>query len=218
MSDNRLQVIGPIARFLLSPQFLGWAIVAVAALPQLSEVVRAKGSAKAVTYRKLVIGPTADVVETESNFTFSARVDTGATTSSLHVEAWKVEDEAPVMAENVGKTIRFCLRNQDGATEWLERKIAEISLIKTSEQEEQRYKVRMTLNCLNVKKRVLVSLNDRSKMNFPVLLGRNFLKDDFVVDVALEKRAPGKSRPTTPRQKKLAVRLPTQRSENNRSQ
>ena len=136
---------------------------------------------------KKVIGPTAVVKETETDFSFSARVDTGATTTSLHVEDCKVENEAGEMVENVGKTIRFRIKNQQGQTEWLQRKIAEISVIKTSELEERRYKVPITLDCLNVKKKVLVSLNDRSHMAYPLLLGRNFLQDDFLVDVALGK-------------------------------
>jgi len=134
---------------------------------------------------KRVIGPTALVQETESDFSFPARVDTGATTSSLHVEEWQIEAATDVMAGNVGKMIRFRIKNHNGESEWLKRKIVELSLIQTSEQAEHRYKVKMTLTCLNVKKCVLVSLNDRSHMTYPVLLGRNFLQGDFVVDVDL---------------------------------
>ena len=149
----------------------------------LLSTAQAGDSLKNSTNEKLVIGPTAVVEETESDLIFPARVDTGATTSSLHVEEAKVVDEASKMTENVGKKIRFRIKNHRGESEWLERRIAEISVIKTSEQEETRYKVPVTLNCLDVKKRVLVSLNDRSHMTYPVLLGRNFLQGDFVVDV-----------------------------------
>ena len=135
---------------------------------------------------KRLIGSTAMVEEAESDFVFRARVDTGATTSSLHVEDCKIEGEADEMGKNVGKTIRFRIKNQNGESEWLKRKIAQISVIKTSEREERRYKVPVTLNCLNVKKRVLVSLNDRSHMTYPMLLGRNFLQGDFVVDVDMK--------------------------------
>jgi len=140
---------------------------------------------------KRVIGPIVAVEETESDFTFPARVDTGATTSSLHVEEWEVENGAEHMADNVGRTIRFRIINEQGESEWLQRKIAEISVIKTSEDKELRYKVRLNLQCQDVKKRVLVSLNDRSHMTYPVLLGRNYLQDDFVVDVALGKNQAG---------------------------
>ncbi|MEM8946524.1 MAG: RimK/LysX family protein [Planctomycetota bacterium] len=137
---------------------------------------------------KKLIGPTAVVEETESDLEFPARVDTGATTSSIHVEACEIKNEAGQMEENLGKTIRFKIKTPRGESEWLERKIAEISTIKTSEREETRYKVPITLNYQDVKKRVLVSLNDRSHMRFPVLLGRNFLQGDFVVDVDLHSK------------------------------
>lgn len=151
----------------------------------LASVVSAADVVKVSTGEKKVIGPTALVEEMESDFKFAARVDTGATTSSMHVEECKVEDAAGKMDENLGKTIHFKIKNTQGGSEWLKREIAEISTIKTSEREEVRYKVPITLNVKDVKKRVLVSLNDRSHMTYPVLLGRNFLQGDFVVDVDL---------------------------------
>lgn len=53
-------------------------------------------------------------------------MDTGATTSSLHVEEWVIEDEAAKMSENVGKTIRIKLRNHLQESEWIKRKIVNI--------------------------------------------------------------------------------------------
>lgn len=149
----------------------------------MTATAQADTEAAPVISGKQVIGPTAVVEESESDLEFPARVDTGATTSSIHVEDCRVEDAAGEMTENVGKTIHFKIKNSQGETEWLRRKIAEISTIKTSERQETRYKVPITLHYKDVKKRVLVSLNDRSHMNYPVLLGRNFLQGDFVVDV-----------------------------------
>lgn len=135
---------------------------------------------------KQVIGAVATVEETQSDLEFTARVDTGATTSSIHVEEWKIADQAKEMTKNLGKKIRFLIKNEEGKSKWLERKITEISVIKTSEQEETRYKVPVTLTCNGVKKKVLVSLNDRSHMKYPMLLGRNYLEGDFLVDVEID--------------------------------
>lgn len=137
---------------------------------------------------KQIIGATAAIKVVDGGLTFPARVDTGATTTSLHVEEWSIEDPSETMAENVGKVIRFCIKNHEGQIEWLERKIVELSTIKTSVQEEQRYKVNITLSYRGVEKKVLVSLKDRSHMEYPLLLGRNFLEGNFVVDVAKSPR------------------------------
>ncbi len=43
--------------------------------------------------------------------------------------------------------------------------------------------VRLKLRYEDVEKKVLVTLKDREKMTYPLLLGRNFLSGDFLVDV-----------------------------------
>lgn len=136
---------------------------------------------------KRVIGPTTIIAEAHSSLDFKARVDTGAMTTSVHVEEWAIEEESEKMEENVGKKIRFRMKNHKGESQWLESRIEEIGVVRTSEQEEARYKVQLTLCWNDVKKQVLVTLNDRSHMKYPMLLGRNFLEGDFVVDVGLHK-------------------------------
>ncbi len=149
---------------------------------------------------KRVIGATATVEEVKTDLLFKARVDTGATTSSLNVEDYVIEDKAEEMVDNVGKKIRFRIKNHEGESEWLESKIAKVSVVKTSVDQEERYKVRLTLRLHEVKKRVLVTLNDRSHMKYPMLLGRNFLRGDFIVDVDIKKKR--KARTDRPVQEK----------------
>jgi hypothetical protein len=131
-----------------------------------------------------LVGPVALVLEGESGLAFRARVDTGAERCSLHVAEWEIRDPAPEMAENVGKTIRFRLENRCGKSWWLERQIAEVALVRTSEREELRYMVPLKLCLHGVQREVLVSLNDRSEMQYAMLVGRNYLAGQFVVDVA----------------------------------
>jgi hypothetical protein len=131
-----------------------------------------------------LVGPVALVWEGESGLPFKARVDTGAERCSLHVTEWEIPDEAPTMAENIGKTIRFRLENRCGKSWWLQRQIAEVALIRTSEREELRYMVPLQLCLRGVQREVLVSLNDRSDMQYAMLVGRNYLAGQFVVDVA----------------------------------
>ena len=135
---------------------------------------------------KHILGPTAEVDAIDGNLTFEARVDTGAATTSVHVDKVVVEEASPEMKENVGKRVKFRIGNHKGRREWVVKKIVDVGVVKTSEREEERYKVNLTLKWKDVKKRVLVTLNDRSRMQYALLLGRNFLEDDFLVDVGLE--------------------------------
>ncbi len=136
------------------------------------------------------IGATATVVEGSTGLPFAARVDTGATSCSIHCERMEIEDAASNPQENVGKPIRFMVKNGEGQAEWIESRIADHVLVRTSERTDDRYKVPLDLRFEDVEKKVLVTLNDRKGMNYPVLLGRNFLHGDFVVDVALDGDAP----------------------------
>lgn len=132
---------------------------------------------------KRVVGPVVTVSEDETSMQFVARVDTGAKTCSLHTSEKKVLDGGEYMEDNVGKTVRFRIQNRQGDSRWIERTIAEVREIRTSEGEEVRYLVPMLLTVDGVEREVLTSLNDRSRMTYTMLLGRNFLEGRFIVDV-----------------------------------
>jgi len=136
------------------------------------------------SYRR--IGATATVTEVSSGLPFSARVDTGATSCSIHCEALEIDNPSDDPKKNVGKPVRFLVKNNEGESKWIESKIADHVIVRTSEQKDERYKVRLNIRWEDVEKKVLVTLNDRENMNYPVLLGRNFLKGDFLVDVTLD--------------------------------
>ena len=156
-------------------------------------VVNASGKDSAKKKEKIVIGSTATVTETSSGVSFPARIDTGAETCSLHVEKVQIDDKTARRLRNVGKTARFLIKDKDGNTHWVEAIIADAVRIKSSSlkagEYDHRYKVRLTLQWKDFRKEVLVTLNDRTDMEYPLLLGRNFLRGDFLVDVAQD---PGK--------------------------
>ncbi len=133
--------------------------------------------------KKRVIGATADILEKQSGLLFKARVDTGAKSCSLHVEEMEIVDEEKGWKANVGKVIRFKVNNGGNKTGWLDRRIDSYVIIKTSGDRERRYKVPLTFRWKGLEKEVLVTLNDRNGMDYPLLLGRNFLRGDFLVDV-----------------------------------
>ena len=158
----------------------GWAALPVALL---LFAAPALGQLEAEEQGRL-IGATATVTEVSTGLPFDARVDTGATSCSIHCEKMKIEDPSDDPRENVGKPVRFLVKNSAGETEWIEAKIVDHVIVRTSEKSDDRYRVRLKLRYEDVEKKVLVTLNDRQKMNYPLLLGRNFLSGDFLVDVA----------------------------------
>ena len=136
---------------------------------------------------KHIIGATATIKEAGTGIPFRARVDTGAKSCSLHVEKMEIIDEEKSRLRNIGKTVRFLVKGTSGKTEWIETKIAAAVRIKSSVfkngEFDRRYKVRLTLQWKEFRKEVLVTLNDRTEMAYPLLIGRNFLRGDFLVDV-----------------------------------
>jgi hypothetical protein len=135
---------------------------------------------------KRVIGATATIMEKQSELLFRARVDSGAKSCSLHIEEYNIKDEEELMADNIGKVITFRINNGNNEPHWLEAKIAGYVVVKTSAHRERRYKVPLKLQYKDFEKTVLVTLNNREKMEYPLLLGRNFLMGDFVVDVEVD--------------------------------
>lgn len=136
---------------------------------------------------KQTIGATARVVEKTWGVVIPARVDTGAHTCSIDAERVEVTDEVVDKRQNIGKKIRFLMRDGDERKDWIETTIADCATIMTADDKESlRYEVRLTLGYGGIEKEVLVTLNDRADLDYPMLIGRNFLYDDFVVDVSLD--------------------------------
>lgn len=137
-----------------------------------------------VLNKKPVLGATADVIELQSGIVLKARVDTGASICSLHCKQIEITDPAEDPEENSGKKVRLLLESPDGKSHWLESTILGFTGVRQASGTSGRYRVRLRLSCNGVEKDTLVSLNDRSEMQYPLLLGRDFLNDDFVVDVS----------------------------------
>ncbi len=110
-----------------------------------------------------------------------AKVDTGARTSVLHcshiqlikkgrkqfVEFRPLDDHRPPSTDTY--TLPF----------HSERKIKN-----SFGQEENRYVINTTVSLFGEPHPIEISLRDRSGMEFPVLLGRSFLRKRFIVDVS----------------------------------
>lgn len=109
-----------------------------------------------------------------------AKIDTGAKTSSLHC------DRATTVRRNGKKWIIFTLTNHKGEQIKLQRKLERIGKVKRHFGEVQkRYIVKLGICLGNVYQETDINLIDRSGMNYPLLIGRRFLKDNFVIDPSL---------------------------------
>lgn len=128
---------------------------------------------------KWIVGASEIVEIVEAGIRFKGRVDTGAASCSIHAEDIRVE----LAGDSQGNKISFRIINETGQSRLINTRIASVVKVKTSEGEEVRYKVPMTLKWNHVEKTVLVTLNDRQKLKYRLLLGRNWLYGDYVVDV-----------------------------------
>jgi hypothetical protein len=105
-----------------------------------------------------------------------AKADTGAATSSIHAF-----DIRPFTESGVAM-VRFKVVQGTSQTE-VELPVVRIGYVRLPEgDKEQRIYVRGTICLGSARWPILFSLNDRSQMRYPVLLGRAFLRAKYVVD------------------------------------
>ena len=111
-----------------------------------------------------------------------ARIDTGAKTSSLHA------DDVVEFERDGKRWVRFTFNAEEGqAPQLIEVPVVRKVRIKRHGEEvesQRRYAVKLLLVIGPVSEKVEVTLNDRSDFEYPVLIGRNFLTDNAVVDVS----------------------------------
>jgi hypothetical protein len=129
---------------------------------------------------KQIIGATEVIEIVDANLSFKARVDTGAKTCSIHAEAINVESSA---GNPEGKPISFRVVNKNGQSRQINTRVASAVIVKTAEGKEQRYTVPLTVKWHDSEKTIIFTLNDRLTMEYPILLGRNWLRGSFLVDV-----------------------------------
>lgn len=143
------------------------------------------------------IGQLAYVKIDELKTTYLSRIDTGARITSLHAMNIQLSDENNNVItpkrqtqgniknehykDNVGKTISFDSLNDKGKKIHYKAKVEEVSLVRNAQGKEYRYIIKLTLRYKDVVKYGKVNLRDRTKMTYKLLIGRNWLNDDFYV-------------------------------------
>ncbi len=110
-----------------------------------------------------------------------AKVDTGAYTSSINCSRVKVKviDGVETLTFYIsGSRIHEKKARIFSTTVFKQKKIRSSNGIT-----EARYVIQTLVVLFGKKKKIELSLADRSKMKFPILIGRKFLTDKFIVDV-----------------------------------
>src|SRR5690606_11410336 len=113
---------------------------------------------------------------------YKARIDTGATGTSVH--ATNI-----VRFERDGQNwVRFDMDNPGGEPITVEREVVRRVRVRQVDLDEysRRLVVSMAMTIGSISQQVEFSLNDRSDMEYPVLIGRNFLRNTAIVDVGQE--------------------------------
>ncbi|MGL6313381.1 RimK/LysX family protein [Vibrio sp. WXL103] len=131
-----------------------------------------------------IIGEKEFITVQEIDSVYRARIDTGATRSSLHATNIEVIDGYDDLRANVGKQVRFVTENELGEYHQYEAPIVSVRSIKNSLGSDIRYSVDLTIVKDDYARTLQVNLRDRSSMNDKLLIGRDWLECQYLVDVS----------------------------------
>lgn len=115
-------------------------------------------------------------------YNIDAKIDTGAYTSSIHCNNVKIKRR--------GEKRYVYFNLLDPSHPDYDHKEIRLPLYKTKNvknsfgQSERRHIVITEIILFNKKYEIELSLSDRSKMQYPVLLGRKLLRKGFIVDIS----------------------------------
>lgn len=130
---------------------------------------------------KVVVGANEWIHLSPPGHHYQARIDSGAATSSL--SAKNIE----YFERNGKRWVRFALQHDDEADAiTIEARVVRHVLIRqaSSPEPERRPVVSLTVNMgQNLRYDTEFTLTDRSQMTYPILLGREFLRDVILIDV-----------------------------------
>jgi hypothetical protein len=113
-----------------------------------------------------------------------AKMDTGARTSTLHVDSLRLLEALADGTELVELAITPSRRRPEWQVTTRARVLRRIRIVDSGGHPEVRPVIETEMVLGPVRKRILVTLTDRSGMLFRMILGRKALEGDFQVDAA----------------------------------
>lgn len=108
-----------------------------------------------------------------------AKVDTGADSSSIWATNIKIRKDGTLTFRLFGEGSPFYSGKIFKRTDY------KVAVVRSATGEEQiRYRTHIPLEISGKKIRVLFNLSDRSRNNYPILIGRRTISSKFLVDVS----------------------------------
>lgn len=145
---------------------------------EIREVIKTK-TVYITKYDKLLIGQVEKAYLPVINSTLDARIDTGATTTSINAINIKGFER------DGKKWVMFDLVDAKGNLHTKKYPVSRMVNIKRHGTKDQtRFVIKLRINISSSSQLIEVSLTNRSKFNYPILIGRNFLNGIAVVDVS----------------------------------
>jgi len=110
---------------------------------------------------------------------YKARIDTGAKTTSIH--ATNIEE----VQKDGTLYVKFQILDPEGKSIELVREVDTTQRVANANGTVmKRYAIKEKIKMGGIEKEILINLNDRSDMEYKLLIGRNLLLGRFIVDVA----------------------------------
>ncbi len=133
---------------------------------------------------KLVVGEVEKAFLVGPNFIYDARIDSGAETSSMDAR------DVRRFERDGQEWVRFDIPvpGRDGEFETLERKVVRnVRIIQANEETyERRAVVELQFRIGDHEQKAEFTLSDRNHLTYPLLIGRNILRDVMLIDVGKE--------------------------------
>ncbi len=128
---------------------------------------------------KVLIGRIEWVSMPELKIKHRARIDSGAKTTSMHaINIEEVEQRGELF-------VKFQTIDSEGKTVEVVRKVDTTQKVSnTAGLVSKRYVIKEKIKIGSIEREVNINLNDRTKMDYKFLVGRNLLLGRFIVDVA----------------------------------
>lgn len=133
---------------------------------------------------KQIIGGVAQYIVAD-DFPIIARTDTGAASTSINATNIKVHNNANKMTNNVGKIIDFDITNNKKEVKRLSATITQVIEVTNAIGSEYRYKVAIKIQWQNKIQMLNMNLKDRTNLTYKMLIGRDWLGDNAIVDSSL---------------------------------